>query len=62
MARVTITIEDTEHGTSVQWDSDVGVLSEDGTQAEQIAFYVLKLLAKAGDVDLPVVETGGEPN
>jgi len=63
VAKVTITIEDTASGgAEVSWTSDTGLIHSAGTQAEEIAILVLKLLAKAGDVDLPLVKTDGVEN
>lgn len=66
MAKITITIEDTQHPglAAVSWNAEPeGVLYADGTPAEQIAYYTLKLLARAGSVKLPTVEIGeGEGN
>lgn len=58
MAKVTITIEDTDAGAMVSWESDTGYVHEGGTQAEQIAFLTIQLLAKAGGVQLPTVPAG----
>lgn len=64
MAVITVTFEDTEDGCSVSWKSSNGLLPNDGTQAEQCAFEVLRLLAKAGGVpwESLVAKAGDESN
>ncbi len=62
MAKVQITIEDGPDGTSVSWRTDGGFLHPDGSQAEQIAYYTLTLLAEVGGTKVPAVTAEGDGN